>query len=289
MKKILVLVFASITSYYFSQQKIIVTDAETQKPIPYAKLILKGKDYYRNTEENGEITLEKDEEVSEIQSFGYENLLVQENKTKYFLKPRVIEIDEVTLVKPKFAKELTIGKFGRRNMSFFASKTTWTVVDFVKNDFPVEKLYIKKLKFASDVYRTVDEATINLVFYRNENGRPSNKKVKNYVVVCKKGENITEVDFSKNPIPFPEEGYFIGFEWIINEQNKYSYHTTIVHSDGAKEKHVLVEHVAPTIITQKSNVTNLFSLSWDKWRTLFQNNKPNNEDLKLSLQLELTD
>ena len=63
MKKIFVLVFTSISTFYFSQQKIIVTDFETQKPIPYAKLILKGKDYYRNTEENGEITLEKDEEV----------------------------------------------------------------------------------------------------------------------------------------------------------------------------------------------------------------------------------
>jgi len=94
---------------FYAQQQTQIVDSETQKPIPYAKLILKGKDYYKNTEGNGEISLEKDEEISEIQAFGYENLKVGNFATKFLLKPKFIEINEVEIARPKFQKSFKIG------------------------------------------------------------------------------------------------------------------------------------------------------------------------------------
>jgi len=71
------------SAFTFSQ-KIKILDEETWNPIPYAKLLLKDKDYYKNTEENGETILESGEEIAEIQSFGYENFKAEKYQQTCF-------------------------------------------------------------------------------------------------------------------------------------------------------------------------------------------------------------
>ena len=95
MIKIFTALFFILSLSIFSQNRIKILDSEKQKLIPYAKLILKDKDYYKNTEESGEITLEQGEEISEIQSFGYENFQVKQVQKTYLLKPKFTDIDEV--------------------------------------------------------------------------------------------------------------------------------------------------------------------------------------------------
>ena len=219
MKNTLSIICLFVFSVFYTQ-KISVLDAETQKPIPYAKLILKGKDYYRNTEENGEITLEKDEEVSEIQSFGYENLLVQENKAKYFLKPKVINIKEVQLEKPKFENSKNVGTLNGDIFGFGGLAATWTVANF----FPYQENYsqtkfIKSVRFLSN-FNKKSKGKIKLVFYKNEDGRPSENIWKTYIVECKKAEKLTEYKLER-PIPFPHDGLYVGFEWIVNKENTF--------------------------------------------------------------------
>lgn len=109
MQKLITLTLALFSSFILSQQ-IKVLDEETRNPIPYAKLILKDKDYYKNTEENGETFLENNEEISEIQSFGYENLKVENYKNIYLLKEKFTEIDEVKIVRPQLSKSFKLGK-----------------------------------------------------------------------------------------------------------------------------------------------------------------------------------
>ncbi|MFL9835625.1 thioredoxin domain-containing protein [Chryseobacterium terrae] len=236
MIKIFTTTFLILSITLFSQNRIKILDSENQKPIAYAKLILKNKDYYKNTEENGETMLEKDEEISEIQSFGFENLHVEKFQQIYLLKPKFSEIETVEISKPKFQKKFTVGSIKKSNMGFAALSKSWVVVDLFKNNIPEEKVYIKKIKIPTQVDKTLKEATFNLVFYENINGKPSSEKRKNIIVTCKSGKNITEVDLTKSPISFPKEGLFIGFEWILNEQNKYSYTTDIHHLDGTKEE-----------------------------------------------------
>ena len=131
MKKIIlftVLLFSSLT---FSQ-KISILDEETRSPIPYAKLILKDKDYYKNTEENGQAQLENTEEISEIQSFGYENLKVEKYQTVYLLKPKFTEIEEVEISKPTFSENFKIGKIEKSSTFFGARTTMWSVGKEIK-------------------------------------------------------------------------------------------------------------------------------------------------------------
>ena len=286
MKKIFVLVFASISTFYFSQQKITVSDAENQKPIPYAKLILKGKDYYRNTEENGEITLEKDEEVSEIQSFGYENLLVQENKAKYFLKPKVIEIDEVTLVKPKFAHSFKIGSlktYGSFGGGFKKLSSFWGKI--ITSKISVDKLlFIKNIRFKTTSDK--ENVVIKIVIFENSNGLPG-EVLRSEEIVCKIGKNKTQ-EFEPKLLVFPKEGVIVGFEWVLNETNKYE-STMIVDDLGTKEK---IELYLPHLSGSKEEDGNLIwgSLkdgSW-KFRKIEQTERFKHK-FNPAIEVELTD
>ena len=284
-KKFLTIIYIFWVCFIASQQKIKVIDAENNQPIPYAKIIFIGKDYSKNTEENGEFTLSESEEIDKIVCFGYEDFLVKTYQNVYSLKPKYKEIDNVEISKPINANSFTLGEIIKNsNHSFIASKNTWGVVDLFKNDENTSKTFIKKIKFLSKVVDIKNPAKINLVFYKNENGKPSNEIWKSFIISCEKGKKINEVSFEKNPILFPKEGVFIGFEWIMNEENSYTKKVTNNYPDGTKttEKNT---YINPSIFCQDSEQNNLFIII--KSRSIkFNNTKKFN---RLSIELDLTD
>ncbi|MFC3159783.1 hypothetical protein ACFOEQ_15945 [Chryseobacterium arachidis] len=117
-KKIGISTFLFFSLTFFSQTQIKVLDSENKNPVPYAKLMFKDKDYYKNTEENGEITLENNEEINHIESFGYENLDVSKQQNIYFLKPKFTDIKEIEISKPKFTQTYTIGNLKKMISDF---------------------------------------------------------------------------------------------------------------------------------------------------------------------------
>lgn len=272
----------------FSQTQIKVLDAENKTPIPYAKLTLKDKDYYKNTEENGETFLNKDEEIAEIQSFGYENITITTQQNIYLLKPKFKEIEDVEIARPKLVKSFISGSIKKDNFGFMATKTSWNVVNFYENNFTGEKIFIKKIKIPTEVKEGKPDAVFNLVFYENIDEKPASEKFRNIIITCKKGKNINEIDFSKNPIPFPKEGLFIGIEWIINEQNHYLTKTTKINPDGSKEKNVIVDRTNPFFFGYESQDSNTLGKSQNGWYKIF-NGKIIPDQYNLSLELELTD
>ena len=287
MIKIFITTLLIKSMFVYSQNRIRVLDAENHKPIPYAKLILKDKDYYKNTEEDGGTVLDENEDLSEIQSFGYENLKVEKFQQTYLLQPKFNEIKTVEITKPKFEKSFTVGTIKKKDIGFSALKRSWLVVDLFKSEIPDDKIYIKKIKIPTQVHKTIKEATFNLVFYENINGKPSEERRKNIVVTCKSGKNITEIDLTKNPIPFPKEGFFIGFEWIVNKQNTYSYVTDIHYPDGTKKENVSQQGTAPSFKGYESIISNVMANDNVNWHSIFTAKKRKTA-YSISMQLELT-
>ena len=242
----------------FSQQKIKVIDLENNQPISYAKVILEDGSY-RNTETDGSINIFPNEKIIEIQSFGYEILKISEYKTSYFLTPKFKNIEEVIIENPKQNKFLKIGNIKKEmnSQSFVSSNTTWTIANFVENkeDYNSFK-YIKSIKFRSKVEKINKNATINLLIFKNENGKPSDEIWKSFIVQCKPGKNITIKDFDA-PILFPKEGIFIGFEWIINDEN--SFEEKIIYNNlNGKKQNTLYKYNNPFIYSQKSENNQIF-------------------------------
>ena len=269
----------------FSQQKIKVIDLENNQPISYAKVILEDGSY-RNTETDGSINIFPNEKIIEIQSFGYEILKISEYKTSYFLTPKFKNIEEVIIENPKQNKFLKIGNIKKEmnSQSFVSSNTTWTIANFVENkeDYNSFK-YIKSVKFRSKVEKINKNATINLLIFKNENGKPSDEIWKSFIVQCKPGKNITIKDFDA-PILFPKEGIFIGFEWIINDEN--SFEEKIIYNNlNGKKQNTLYKYNNPFIYSQKSENNQIFIKSKNVWKNFNEISKKENRALSIEVVL----
>ena len=269
----------------FSQQKIKVIDLENNQPISYAKVILEDGSY-RNTETDGSINIFPNEKIIEIQSFGYEILKISEYKTSYFLTPKFKNIEEVIIENPKQNKFLKIGNIKKEmnSQSFVSSNTTWTIANFVENkeDYNSFK-YIKSIKFRSKVEKINKNATINLLIFKNENGKPSDEIWKSFIVQCKPGKNITIKDFDA-PILFPKEGIFIGFEWIINDEN--SFEVKIINNNlNGKKQNTLYKYNNPFIYSQKSENNQIFIKSKNVWKNFNEISKKENRALSIEVVL----
>lgn len=269
----------------FSQQKIKVIDLENNQPISYAKVILEDGSY-RNTETDGSINIFPNEKIIEIQSFGYEILKISEYKTSYFLTPKFKNIEEVIIENPKQNKFLKIGNIKKEmnSQSFVSSNTTWTIANFVENkeDYNSFK-YIKSIKFRSKVEKINKNATINLLIFKNENGKPSDEIWKSFIVQCKPGKNITIKDFDA-PILFPKEGIFIGFEWIINDEN--SFEEKIIYNNlNGKKQNTLYKYNNPFVYSQKSENNQIFIKSKNVWKNFNEISKKENRALSIEVVL----
>ncbi len=289
-KKTLLFFAIFLINLLFAQQKITILDAETKLPIPFAKIIFENS--YRNTEENGEITLTANDLIKEIEAFGYEKPIIEKAKTIYLLVPKPISIEEVVLLRPKNIHTFVLGKIEKkRSVGFGSSNTTWTVADFVKSEthFP-KNLFIKKIRFSQEV-KNKKNATIRLSLYQIENGKPSDEPWKSYIANCTSKNNIAELDLSKNAVPMPEEGIFIGFEWIINSVNTYQHAAFVKESENSKAKRKLVWSTNPIIHTQpiksESNLWVTVANQWKYWGN-FTFNKYR-EHAQIAMEVELTD
>jgi len=132
----------------------------------------------------------------------------------------------------------------------------------------------------SKVVHIKTNAKINLVFYKNENGKPPSEEIwKSFTIRCKPGKKITTKNF-KTPIQFPDEGLFIGFEWIINEENSYTQKVTYDKKNSKNET-----FINPEIYYQKSEKNELYAKIKSMWMKINQKEKYNH----LSIEIDLTD
>ncbi|MFC3159784.1 hypothetical protein ACFOEQ_15950 [Chryseobacterium arachidis] len=140
----------------------------------------------------------------------------------------------------------------------------------------------------TEVKKTKKDAVFNLFFYENIEGHTGAEKLKNIVVTCKKGKNITEIDFSKNPVTFPKEGLFIGIEWIMNEQNHYLDTVTILHTDGTKEKNKIVDRVNPLFFGYTSLSRNAVGRNTENFKSNNKRDYRSANSHNLTMEVEIT-
>ncbi|WP_294303321.1 hypothetical protein [uncultured Chryseobacterium sp.] len=276
---IISLLTASVLS--FSQTQIKVLDEETQKPVPYAKLILKDKNYYINAEESGTATLGQEEKISEIQSYGYENFKVEKYQNIYFLKPKYLEIDKVHIIRPKLSKTFTIGKIAKEGTFFGVNNTIWMVGKEFRNTISDEPLFIKSLSFYSRL-NAKKSATIKLNIYYDENGVPG-ALYKSVIVTCFKNKKLTKYIFPK-PFLFPQEGFIVAFEWILNEENSYQKVMTL---NGEQQDIKAHDPLIGSVTEHPKNII-IGNLSGENWQFVNGSQNPGKGIGNIGIELELT-
>ncbi|MCC5918619.1 MAG: hypothetical protein JJU02_14955 [Cryomorphaceae bacterium] len=107
-------------------------------------------------------------------------------------------------------------------------------------------------------------ATFNIRFFTvNADSLPSKViNSENIIGTAPKGRKIIEIDLSNHRIRLPENGIFIGFEFLIIESNKHEFVYTI---KGSKKKHKGISY-EPAFGLVDSETSMVFTFVNGKWR-----------------------
>ncbi len=216
--------FLLISCSLSAQIKGVVKDSITGKPIPYANIWVENENIGASTEENGEFVINTNPNKNLIFSaLGFEK---KKTLVSDFiivkLKPTAIPLEEVVVYKPKNSKSIEIGNFKKAFYLPEPQVIPWIVAKKVNFDEKnPDARHINKITFYTK--NEVDGAVFRVrIFAINSQNMPSEDILENDVIVeVKKGNQKTEVDFTKFNIEIPNEGVVVGFESLFLEKNKY--------------------------------------------------------------------
>lgn len=253
-----------ITTYTFSQTKGIVVD-ENNLPIPYVNIWVENKEKGATTNEAGvfEIDCSPSENLI-ISAIGYEKKITPFSE-RITLKKAIYTLDEVVVSKPKDTKEIEIGYFKysgfRYHMNYFINAVFFNITKEDREKYP----FIKKIKFVT--LSKCQNAIIRIYFVEStDNGSPSERLLSEEIMLEVKNEkNKNEIDLSKYKINIPDNGFFIVFEKLKIEQNKYIEKYIFKDKDGVKKERTGVSYQPEVPLSPVEEEVGWYKKVNDKW------------------------
>lgn len=227
----LILFFLVVSQFALSQIKGVVKDSLSGEPIPYVNIWVENETIGTTSEENGSFSLDiKEEKVLVFSALGYESKKSSSKNEIILLKPKVFELKEVVISGAIKNKTIKVNGFKKGKISvYYGTGTQPTII--AKMIEPSEQInkhpFLKEINFFSLSH--IEKAKIILRFYEvDPEGKPGIDFLDtNIVLEIKKGKKNNRVNLEKYKIRIPEDGLFIAFEWMIIEENKYTYTYTL--------------------------------------------------------------
>jgi len=260
--------FLLIYSSCYSQT-LKILDAATQKPIPFATVLLKQEDkivYGTYCSDNGEVIIAANKEYSfaSFSCVGYKDKTIQKSLLAeiIYLEPEVYSLDEVVLTGKKL-KDTLIGAFENRRETYTEIDTKHQYAYFFENTFKgraVIKSFV--FKVATVRYKTALRIHIlkkidckwgykikgDTTQYFYDSFIPDNDLLNENIIVYinpqKKG--TVEVDLSTYNFEIPAEGIFVGIECLAfyddegkelnttESRTEIAFHETVTDNYGKK-------------------------------------------------------
>ncbi len=229
--KRLIWIFLIVTQFAFSQIRGVVKDSISGEPIPFVNIWVENETVGTTSETNGNFSLDiKEEKVLVFSALGYETKKSSSKTDLILLKPKVFELNEVVVSNSKNSRTININSFkkGKINVYFGAGIQPTIIAKKIEFTEQIQSHpFLKEINFLSRC--DIDNAKIILRFFdADSEGKPGNDFLDtNIVLEIKKGKKNNRVNLEKDKIRIPEEGLFIAFEWLIIEENKYTYTYTL--------------------------------------------------------------
>jgi hypothetical protein len=228
MNKFLLLLFSLSIS---AQTKGVVVD-ESGKPIPYVNIWVENENIGTTSEENGEFSIADAENKTLVFSaIGFETLKAKLNESgKVVLKSIAYQLDEVVIQKRIGKDQIEIGKYKKGNISMYYGAG---IKPTILAKFIAPTKDIKTHPFVDNItfftLSNFNNAKIKVRFYEEApDGSPGLDYSDDIIIVTvKKGKRNTTLDLKDKNIIIPDSGLFIAFEWMIIEENKYTYEYTL--------------------------------------------------------------
>ncbi|MFD2891760.1 carboxypeptidase-like regulatory domain-containing protein [Flavobacterium chuncheonense] len=297
MNKLLVILFFIISNVLFGQIKGVVFCKNSNAPIPYVNIWIENENIGTTSNNDGEFEIVDSRGKFLILScLGYETAKIDlENvPSKIFLNPTSFTLNEVTVTRGKDKKENILGAFNNSDVRVYSASDNVPQISarlFNFDSLCVKTPYLKALKLQT--YSMVKNAKFNIRFYSvGVEGQPDKLLYeKNIIGIAKKGIKSVKIDLSDLNILFPDAGLFVGYEWLIIEENKHWISLQPKDSNEKIKKLLYEPRVGILPIPHNDNSWVYRSGKWQKSEKLSsQFSKPYSENYGLlAFEITLTD
>lgn len=286
MRKFL-LVFISFS--VFSQEKVEFLDAENRQPVAYASIAF-GEGFGGYTDSEGYFTFQEKQTFT-VSMLGYKTLNVTQEdfKEAILLEAESLLLDEVTITKKSGKLKVSKQKPYWKNATWLDAFTPQIgneiavlIPNEKKKDMALSKISIpiainpfrifdKQSKNNFKQFEELPYAIIRIRFYSNENNKPYELLYSDEIIanIHNFNEKFSEVDLESYNIEIPENGLFVGIEFIgfADKNQKYVYYPNyyIVERHGKKIKspYLLGTCIPIDVKKNKSQQTFIRYSNWD--------------------------
>jgi len=233
MNKFLVF-FLFLTFSLSAQIRGVVKDSITGEPIPFVNIWVENETVGTTSESNGSFSLDiKEEKMLVFSALGYEVKKASSKSEVILLKSKVFELKEVVIEQPKFNKEIEVGNYETSGFRIGLGNIN-SAVYFKPYDEMITHPFLKEIKFLTK--SDIENAKIRIkILSVNTDNSPGESLIDEEIIVSvKKGKSKNIVDLTEYRFKIPLVGFFISFEKLLIENNKYYNEYTYKDNQGNK-------------------------------------------------------
>lgn len=280
--KFLFLLFPLFVLSQEQTAKGLILDKETNEPIPYVNILILESEIGTSSVEDGSysLTIQDDNlnKVVKLSALGYKSSKIPValflNAGEVFLEPLVEQLDEVIVYK-KFEEEFleinpikkkeVVGGLGgmKEHPHIYALHLPYDTLYSNTEYISKVKIFLNKTSLLGGSKSMASKFRLRIFTIGTDSLPESDLISKNIIVETSKKQREIEIDLSEFNLVFPEQGIFVGVEWLHIPANAYKFTYTKMNS---KRKHIETRY-APRVSMVKRTGTknNLAIYSIGKW------------------------
>ena len=284
------LFFLFVSFSVFSQEKVQFLDSENRQPVAYASIAF-GEGFGGYTDSEGYFSFQEKQDFR-VSMLGYKSLNVTQKDFKevIFLEVESLLLDEVTITKKSGKLKISKQKPYWKNSTWLDAFTPRIgneiavlipnekkqVITLSKISIPIAtnpfRIFDKQSKDNFKQFENLPYAIVRIRFYSNENNKPHELLYSDEIIanIHNFNEKFSEIDLESYSIDIPENGLFVGIEFIgfADKNQKYVYYPNyrIVERNGKRIKspYPLGTCIPIDVKKNKSQHTFIRYSDWDK-------------------------
>lgn len=267
-KKLLPLLFILLNISLSAQIKGVVLDSILGKPISYANIWVENENIGTTSEENGTFLLDlKEEKKIVFSALGYEMKILKSTELDtIFLISKVYALNEIVVTSPESTKQIKVGNYESSGFRWQLNANYNAV--YIKSTEETKKHpYLKEIKFHTISEIKNAKVRIRIVECNSDSTLGNDIIDEEILVEVKKGSKSNIKDVASLKIRIPENGFYIVFEKLLIEENKYCWERSYKDNSGDKKvlKTCSYQPNLAYIPSEENNVLYAYnSLNWKK-------------------------
>ncbi|TDT37936.1 carboxypeptidase-like protein [Maribacter spongiicola] len=300
--RIFLVVFLLMMGLSHAQEVLVegyVYDNKTKMAVPYANIsflkTLKGT----SSDEDGYFYIDVPKDYLErdvhVSALGFKDTImparVIKEKKKIYMQEETFELEEVVVVQSLGDSQVLnpVSSYSIKS-GFSSAETPWVLALYFPN-IGAAKKYLEKITIHvqqnSQFKRESSKFRLRLYDVDKETRKPSNDIIRKSIILeSSKTEDYVSIDLSSMNIRIPDEGIYVGLEWIFLPYNWYK--NTYKHP--ITNKNVVEDRFAPTFaaVYQKNQNFKTMVYGMGEWTDFAIKAPGNNENLIPAISLKFS-